>query len=63
MDKKIYTFIAGKIQKGGCNNSNIYNFTFINSKSQYNIEDNLIFYLKMKNPKRIAKCTIIQNNK
>ena len=60
-DKEIYAFNAGKIQKGKCDD-NIYTFKFINSKCQYNIENELIFYLKMKIPNRIAECKINKNS-
>ena len=56
-NKEIHTFIAGQIEKGGCNNTN-YTFHFINSTSQYLIQKELEFYLQMKSPNRIAICKI-----
>lgn len=56
-NKEIHTFIAGILEKGSCN-GNIYTFSFKDSKSQYNIEYNAQFNLKMKYPNRIAMCNI-----
>ena len=56
-NKEIHTFIAGTLEKGSCN-GNFYIFTFKDSKSQYNIENNIDFKLEMKYPNRIANCEI-----
>ena len=53
--KQINTIIAGKIQKGSCNDG-VYSFSFINSKIINNFEGE--FILELSQPKKNATCLI-----
>ena len=54
-NKQINTLIAGKIQKGSCENK-IYSFYIKNSKLQNNFDNN--FILELKEPNKNATCNI-----
>ena len=53
--KQINTIIAGKIQKGSCNDG-VYSFSFINSKIINNFDGE--FILELSQPKKNATCLI-----
>ena len=55
-NKEISSVIAGKLNKGQCE-QNTYKFTINNSKCQFSFDQE--FYLKLKEPNKLATCKII----
>ena len=63
INKEIYTFTAGQIEKGECDLDTLkYTFYFNNSKCSYGYEIESSFYIQMNKPRRIASCNSNKNS-